>query len=319
MRQKIRPFEASDSETAFGLWLAQYDLERQKNRLLPGYGQKEKGRIFRAFSERSSNAGVCVFDNAKMIGFMLTGGQFRFKSQPAVIVPEYAHAAIEDGKSEIYQLMYQELSAVWAENKLSLHLIGHFAHDQPLTETLFLLGFGAVLAERLTDCAAHESVSGSGLSECFSVESMIDIEQEHRAFYPQAPTFILKDTDCEKIRADLEKSIAEGDHIFVYQEKGVISGFFIVGESSREEDTEGFLLRDTNSAQIKGAYLKPALRGKGIGALLLQKSKHWAFENGFHRLFVEHETANILGARFWSRYFSPYLYYSMRYIDPKVL
>ncbi len=45
----------------------------------------------------------------------------------------------------------------------------------------------------------------------------------------------------------------------------------------------------------------------------------WAFENGFLRLFVEHETANVLGARFWSRHFSPYLYYSLRYIDPMVL
>ncbi|NLZ12846.1 MAG: GNAT family N-acetyltransferase [Thermotogaceae bacterium] len=319
MRQKIRPFETSDSEMAFDLWLAQYDLERQKNPLLPVYGKKEKGRIFRNISERSSNAGVCVFDNAKMVGFMLTGDQFRFKSQPAVIVPEYAHAAIEGGKSEIYQLMYQELSAVWAENKLSLHLIGHFAHDQPLTETLFFLGFGAVLAERLTDCAPQESVSGSGLSECFSVDSMIALEQEHRAFYRQSATFILKDTDRERIRADLEKSIAEGNHIFVYEEEGIPSGFFIVGESSREEDTEGFLLRETNSAQIKEAYLKPAFEGKGIGALLFKKSKQWAFENGFHRLFVEHETANVLGARFWSRYFSPYLYYSLRYIDPMVL
>ena len=319
MRQKIRPFETSDSETAFDLWLAQYDLERQKNPLLPVYGKKEKGRIFRNISERSSNAGVCVFDDAKMVGFMLTGDQFRFKSQPAVIVPEYAHAAIEDGKSEIYQLMYQELSAVWAENKLSLHIIGHFASDQPLRETLFFLGFGAILAERVTECAAQEGAPDSGISEFFSVDSMIEIEQEHRAFYPQAPTFILKDTDRDGIRADLENLIAEGNHIFVYEEEGVPSGFFIVGESSREEDAEGFLLRETNTAQIKGAYLKPAFRGKGIGASLLQKSMQWAFENGFLRLFVEHETANVLGARFWSRHFSPYLYYSLRYIDPMVL
>ncbi len=319
MRQKIRPFEASDSETAFDLWLAQYDLERSKNPLLPVYGQKEKERIFRALRERSSNEGVCAFANDKMIGFMLTGSKFPFKSQPAVLVPEYAHASIEENTSEIYQLMYRELSAVWVEAKIPLHLIGHFAHDRPLTDTLYLLGFGAILAERLTDCAPQESVFGSGISECFSIDSLIALEQEHHAFYRQSATFILKDTDRAGILEDLSKSIADGDQIWVYQENGDPSGVFIVGESNREEDSEGFLLRGTNSAQIKEAYLKPSLRGKGIGALLLRKSKQWAFENHFQRLFVEHETANVLGARFWSRYFSPYLYYSMRYIDPRVL
>jgi GNAT superfamily N-acetyltransferase len=80
-------------------------------------------------------------------------------------------------------------------------------------------------------------------------------------------------------------------------------------------DGEGFLLQETNTAQIKSAYTRPEMRGKGIGVALLQRAIEWSQQQGYERVFVEHETANIAGSRFWSRYFTPYLYYSMRYVD----
>jgi GNAT superfamily N-acetyltransferase len=80
-------------------------------------------------------------------------------------------------------------------------------------------------------------------------------------------------------------------------------------------DGEGFLLQKTNTAQVKSMYARPGLRGKGIGLALLQKAIEWAQQNHYERLFVEHETANFYGGRFWSKYFTPYVYFSMRYID----
>lgn len=41
----------------------------------------------------------------------------------------------------------------------------------------------------------------------------------------------------------------------------------------------------------------------------------WARDAGFDRMFVEHETANLEGGAFWRRHFSPYLVFSMRYVD----
>jgi GNAT superfamily N-acetyltransferase len=87
----------------------------------------------------------------------------------------------------------------------------------------------------------------------------------------------------------------------------------IVGESTI--DGEGFLLAQTNTAQIKSAYARPEVRGKGVGAALLQHAIEWSQQQGYDRIFVEHETANIYGGNFWGTYFSPYLYASMRYTD----
>ena len=87
----------------------------------------------------------------------------------------------------------------------------------------------------------------------------------------------------------------------------------IVGES--KIGGEGFLLQKTNTAQIKSAYARTEMRDKGIGKALLQRAIQWSQQQGYERIFVEHETANLAGSRFWSKYFHPYLYYSMRYID----
>lgn len=87
----------------------------------------------------------------------------------------------------------------------------------------------------------------------------------------------------------------------------------IVGESTI--DGEGFLLEQTNTAQIKSAYARPEIRGKGIGTALLQRAIQWSQQQGYERVFVEHETANIYGGNFWGKYFSPFVYSSMRYVD----
>jgi GNAT superfamily N-acetyltransferase len=87
----------------------------------------------------------------------------------------------------------------------------------------------------------------------------------------------------------------------------------IVGNSTI--DGEGFLLQNTNTAQIKSAYARPDIRRKGIGKALLQRGIAWSQAHGYERIFVEHETANFSGSIFWQKYFNPYLYFSMRYID----
>ena len=59
-----------------------------------------------------------------------------------------------------------------------------------------------------------------------------------------------------------------------------------------------------------------SVKDKGrVGKALLQRVVKWSKENGYDRLFVEHETANYYGGNFWTSYFDPYMYFSMRYVD----
>lgn len=74
-----------------------------------------------------------------------------------------------------------------------------------------------------------------------------------------------------------------GDEFFVYYENSKPAGCFIAGKSAAE--AEDFLLRNTNTAQIKSAFVKPSIRGKGIGGALLQQAVKWEKEKGFIRFW----------------------------------
>ncbi|MBN2005878.1 MAG: GNAT family N-acetyltransferase [Anaerolineae bacterium] len=127
---------------------------------------------------------------------------------------------------------------------------------------------------------------------------------------------MLRITNRSEVLSELEDQARRGDAFFVYYEDGEAYACMIVGESA--SDGEGFLLQNTNTAQIKSAYSRADSRGKGVGKALLQSTAHWAQQHGYERLFVEHETANYYGGKFWRKHFTSYLYFSMRYIDSAV-
>jgi GNAT superfamily N-acetyltransferase len=145
------------------------------------------------------------------------------------------------------------------------------------------------------------------------VSKFINIQTEHNRYYPKAPIFILKPTEKQEVLAELEEHAQQGDVFLAYYEQQELCAYMIIGKSTI--DGEGFLLEQTNTAQIKSAYARPEIRGKGIGAALLQRAIQWSQHQGYERVFVEHETANIYGGNFWKKYFSPFVYSSMRYID----
>jgi GNAT superfamily N-acetyltransferase len=269
--------------------------------------------ILGALQSKLANPGVAVVDQDRVLAYMLTGDQFPWKGQQAAIVHEYCHSAIVTKKPELYQRMYMYLAQEWVDRHVHLHLIRHFAHDTILQETLYQLGFGAILAERLRDFSAVDQRQDVAIHVEQDLSKLIAIQAEHNRYYPKAPIFISKPTEHQEVLAELETHARDGDVFFVYYEQAQPYAYMIVGTSTI--DGEGFLLQQTNTAQIKSAYARPELRGNGIGAALLQRAIQWSQQQGYQRVFVEHETANFYGGNFWRRYFNPYVYASMRYID----
>jgi GNAT superfamily N-acetyltransferase len=249
---------------------------------------------------------------------MLSGYRFPFKGQNAVIVPEYCHASVLPDRRELYQIMYMRLASEWVRDNIYLHIIGHFAHDTVLRESLYQLGFGAIIAEALRDLSQIQGTHTMDIVEETDIERLLNISIEDSRYYPDSPIFIVKETERDERRTILESSICEGNTFFAFYEDGEAGGYLGVGESASGTLKEGFLLRDTCTAQIKNAFVKPHIRGKGIGKSLLQCAINWSIEHGYKRLFVEFETANYFGGNFWRRHFTPYLYFSMRYIDNTV-
>jgi GNAT superfamily N-acetyltransferase len=316
MSYTLVPFTPDYLEPAVALFIANYKDEQEHSPLLPSRVIDEPAWIHGKLQSKLFNPGVVVVEQDRVLAYMLTGDQFPWKGQQAAIVLEYGHGAIATKKRELYQRMYMYLGQEWVSQQFHLHLIRHFAHDTILQETLYQLGFGAILAERLRDFSAVAERQDMAINIEQDVSKLLTLQTEHNRYYPKAPIFIQKSTEKHEVRAELEAHAQQGDVIFVYAEQQEPCAYMIVGTSMI--GGEGFLLEQTNTAQIKSAYARPEIRGKGIGMALLQRAIAWSHQQGYERVFVEHETANVYGGNFWRTYFTPYVYASMRYIDPKL-
>lgn len=315
MSYQIVPFTHEYVEPAVALFVQSYCQEQLSNPSLPSQALEDPTWLQSALEARLGHPGIAVIEQNRLVAYMVTGALFAWKGQQAAIVPEYAHAAIVPGKQKLYQTMYQTLAQEWVNRNIHLHLIGHFAHDALLQETLYQLGFGALVAERLRDCSAVAVDTGQPprIKAEHEAGRLIDLHMEHIRYYPQSPIFLRRAIDRTGALADLEAHIQHGDVLFAASEQDEPCAYLIVGKSTI--GGEGFLLQATNTAQIKSAYTRPGSRGKGLGTALLQRAIQWSQQQGYERIFVEHETANLAGGHFWSKYFSPYLYFSMRYVD----
>lgn len=310
---KIVPFKQDYLKAAVALFTQIYRDEKDRSPLLPSRVINEPEWIPEMLKPLASNPGVAVLQDNRLIGYMITGFLFPFKGQNAVQVPVFCHGSVAQDKRKLYQRMYMELAGEWARKGRHLHIIGHFAHDAILQEILYQLGFGAFLAERLRDLSAVNENNAIEIIEEKDYRKLVECQIEHMQYYPNSPIFISKIDEINNAGPDLESHLKNGDGFLVYYEGNNPCAYFIVGESTVRG--EGFLLQKTSTAQLKSAYIQPRLRGKGIGKALLQKAIEWSRQHGYQRLFVEHETANYFGGNFWKKYFSPYLYFSLRYID----
>jgi GNAT superfamily N-acetyltransferase len=312
---QIVPFTADHLGEAVELFGCDYRREQEESPLLPSETADDAERIYHAIKPLAANPGVAVIKDNQVVGFMLSGYRFSFKGQKAMFVPEYCHASILSDRRELYQIMYMALANEWVRDRLHLHIVGHFAHNAILQESLYQLGFGAIIAEALRDLSQVQGVHTTDIAEESDIKGFLSISIEDSRYYRDAPIFIVKETEADERRAVLESSIREGDTYFAFYENDEAGAYLSVGESASGTLKEGFLLRGTRTAQIKNAFVKPHIRGKGIGKSLLQRAVDWSIEHGYERLFVEFETANYFGGNFWRRHFTPYLYFSMRYID----
>lgn len=316
MNYHIKDFSAEDVQSAVELFLQSYMHEKEINTLMPDKIITNPQLITHSLNSQAKNPGIAVFSNSTLIAYMLTSATFTFKNQKAAIVPEYGHSAIDEDRHDLYRLMYMKLSSRWIQQNIHMHIIGHFAHDEILNDILFQLGFGAILSEKLRDLSPVASDSKLVIKVENNPLNIFELDQELREYARTAPIFIKKNTEPEAIVSDLSNHLENSDVFYVFYDNDVPTGYFSVGTS--DNTREGFLLQDTNTAQIKFAFIKPSFRGKGVGTALLNEAIKWARDNGFERVFVEHETANYYGGKFWEKHFSSYLYFSTRYIDNSI-
>ena len=321
---RLTPTEPSMAAEGFALFRDAYLRARQANPLLPPPAPeleaRFRGRVERAFA----HGGMTVWRGGSMRGFMVAGPPFEFRGSVAALVPEFAHAVAEGDEGEVVGALYAAVAEKVVREGAQLHLIGHFAVDTLTTASLFDLGFGAVVREQLRGLDDVAEAAAQGEHDAWQArvervpqagpwDAYAPLAAQHAATYRESPLFVRKDASLQAAVEELEAHRAVGDPLFVVRDGGEPLGYLIAGPCAGA--TEGRLLEGTATAQVRSAFVLPAARRNGIGSALLQHAVAWARDAGFERLFVEHETANPSGAAFWQRHFTPYLTFSMRYVE----
>jgi len=222
MADTLIPFTQKHLDTAVALFRESYRKEREHSPLLPTRALDDPTWLRDALAACLDNAlwnsdpGVAVMRDARLAAYMVTGAQFPWKGQRVALVPEYGHSAITEDKETLYQRMYMHLAQIWVDAHTHLHIIGHLAHDDILRETLYQLGFGAILAEQLRDLSPIDAPTDIAIVQEPDIHKLADLELEHNRYYPKAPVFLTKDTDRSAMLADLDEQAQAGDAFFTY-------------------------------------------------------------------------------------------------------
>jgi GNAT superfamily N-acetyltransferase len=254
-----------------------------------------------------------------MAGFLLGVKVNRLRgTHRGVFVPEWAHAAVGEGRGETYREMYRHLSGRWVDNGCFAHAIALYAHDQEALGAWFHTSFGMVCGDavrQLTPLAYRASpgveVRQAGAED---MDVILPLSEEHQRYYPAPPLFMpLLSLDD---RAYWEEWLADSRHAFwlaTLNRQPV--GFFLSGPASKDASS---IIDDPGTASITGAFVRPEARAAGIGKALLARVIDWARENGYARLAVDYETHNIDGSRFWLRHFTEVSCSVIRRVDETI-
>lgn len=321
--------EPAMADEAFALVRAGYERARRANAWLPALDPAHEGRLRERVERAVRYGGVAAMRDGALRGFMVAGPAFEFRGAHAALVPEFAFALADGDAPGLIGELYARVAEALVERGAALHLVAHLSMDAATTSALYQLGFGAVVCERLrgvSDVVVPRGLRGvhherlervERLASHAPLEPLAALAARHAAYYRQSPVFVVKDDGHATALAELETHRDAGDALFLVVEAGEPQAYLIVGPCAGV--TEGRLLEGTSTAQVRSAYTAPEARGRGMGTALLQHAVRWARDQGYERLLVEHESANLPAVAFWQRHFDAYLSVSMRSVDARLV
>jgi GNAT superfamily N-acetyltransferase len=251
--------------------------------------------------------GVAALEQGKLAGYMgwFLVDHFRETDRKGAYCPEWAHAAMEESKPAIYRAMYRAASAQWAAAGCQVHAITLLAHDQAALQVWFWNGFGLTVVDAVRPLDPLGITSPTGFSvrkaSAADAEILSRLDAEHCQHYTQPPVFMVAQESSDAA-AFAQFLGAPHNSVWLAVQGSDPMGFIrFQAHSFGAADTVN---ADTTIA-ITGAYTRPAYRGRGAAAALLDAALRDYAGQGFARCSVDFESFNPEAASFWMKYFTP--------------
>ena len=313
----VAPLQEEHLTDAADLFTTRYKAARRADPNLPGCHERAESILPKLRELAEKAPGVAAIREGKLTGFMLGQVMDEFRGRRAVYSPEWAHAAEGNGQREIYRRMYAHLSAHWVADGCFSHLITMLSNDHEAVDAFFWMEFGICAVDTIRDlkCVAGRvgdvEIRRACVDDADVVVGLAHGLDDHMA---GAPVFMacLEKTTQEEITSRLTDS--QSRSWLAYRDGEAVAYLSI----QPGNPSAAYIINDEGTASIKGAFTKPAARGKGIGAALLNNAIEWARSAGYKRCSVDFEPQNIPGGSFWLKHFRPVCYSVIRHIDERV-
>ncbi len=261
----------------------------------------------------TSGIGVALIRRNRLAGFLTAWQMPSFRGQKSTYSPEWANAADLEDSAHIYEEMYSHLAATWVADQYVAHYISLFPNDVDALGALHWLGFGMAAVDALRSV---DSITGTDVAvhirraELQDIQPVMELHEALWQYEKGPPIFLLTP---KRDRSYFEEWLQDPNKVvwLAYQNDGPVA-LMRLGPA---DDDVCQIIVDDKTTSIYAAFAKEKFRRNGIATALLDHALKLAQASGYQRCAVSFEPMNLLGTRFWLKYFKPVCFSVVRYIN----
>ncbi len=317
------PFSSTHIGAAAELLAARHRHDRQVAPDLPNRHERPvvaQAAIAALFDTGAT--GVIAIEKGRPVGYLLGSPAVSVLMGRGVWFQPAGHAVAAGQSYDLYRDLYAAAAQQFVDHGCFVHYVVIPA-QAALVDIWCSLGFGHQQAHALRalgDSGAAPAVSGVEIRRGTAAdrEALVTVSHltgEHMVapptFAPLPPEALVeRQAGYGEVAGDKEAVVWLAFH----EQK--IAGFQIyypveVGDSD--------LLAPPASIELAAAATIPALRGRGIGALLTHRGLAWARSENFRLCLTDWRIANLSADRFWrDQGFRPIYFRMSRRLDPNI-
>lgn len=266
---------------------------------------------------KASGPGVAAFRGDRLVGF-LTGWQMpSFRGKRSIYSPEWANAADLEDSKRIYEEMYSHLADLWVADKYVAHYVSLFPNDADALSAWHWMGFGMIAVDAvrgLNSIHGYDADVHVRRAEMGDLEQIIELHEALWQYHKETPIFYLAQKRDRSYHEEWLRNPGKVIWLACRNEKPV--AFMRLGPADDDVCT---IIIDEKTTSIYSAFTNEEVRREDIGTALLDHALRSARESGYERCAVSFEPMNVIGSRFWLKYFKPVCFSVVRYIDDRII
>jgi GNAT superfamily N-acetyltransferase len=229
-----------------------------------------------------------------MAGFLAGWKVPLFGGSPGVFVPEWGHGALDP---DVYRDLYAEAAASWVGNGRTVHALSLFAVDEAGEQVWHDLGFGRAVTDRIRDVRPVGAGSGEVRPAVPGDGAVLAGLRRRTSQYLAEPPVCRRGEYPESEEAiDEALSGRPGYVAFLAVADGEVAGFVDTAPFAGDAPES---MSGPQIVRIGGIFTVPERRRHGLGTALVDALLAWGRREGYRSCSLDHETANVAGARFW--------------------